>query len=152
YLFWQRGCPHCEDQIRLLASIEVRAADVRVHYLELHQNPEPYVAAARRPGMSELAVPLPVVGGGGLVSAPDGNFGGPTPESLIAECRRNACADMIAPLAQEYGSIEDRGRAMREAGVGREAAPPVEPESGERRMRLPLIGEVDPRMLSLPVL
>jgi thiol-disulfide isomerase/thioredoxin len=35
YLFWQRGCPHCERAIEYLTELEARDAGVDVLYLEL---------------------------------------------------------------------------------------------------------------------
>jgi hypothetical protein len=54
YLFWQRGCPHCEQQIRTLAAIESADPAVRVHYLELGHaaNRRAYTEAARALGIT----------------------------------------------------------------------------------------------------
>lgn len=64
YLFWLKGCPHCEEQIRYASSIEARESAVRVHYLELGraENRRLYAEAARALGMRDAAVPLTIVG------------------------------------------------------------------------------------------
>ena len=155
YLFWEQGCPHCEQQIRSLASIEARDATVRVHYLELgrSENRDLYAQTARALGMREVAVPLTVVGGTAILGATSELDLGPTADDLIAECRRTACVDVLAPVARDLAAVDDRALAMREVGPALDETRPSGPgERQAKRFTLPFVGEVDLRSLSLPAL
>jgi cytochrome c biogenesis protein CcdA len=153
YLFWQRGCPHCERQIELVAALEAAEPDVRAIFLELGESANRwlYRDVAERLGMTQLAVPLTVVGDAGLVGATAGLPFPQSVEAAIATCRAGPCPDLVARLAQARGLVADREAALAAARPAPAAARPT-PRAAPERHRLPLVGEVDLASLSLPVL
>lgn len=156
YLFWERGCPHCEQQIEQVAILAAHDAALDVHYLELgrSENRRLYAATARALRMNQLAVPLTIVGDTAVVGFLGEGHAASTLVELIEACRRRACPDVLEPVAREVAAKEDRALAMRAIGgepeASRASAPRSEHAAG--RIRLPWVGEVDVRALSLPVL
>jgi cytochrome c biogenesis protein CcdA len=153
YLFWQHGCPHCERQIELVAELEATEADVRAHFLELGEaaNRRLYREVARRLGMTQLSVPLTVIGDMALVGATAGLPLSQSVEGRIAYCRRTGCPDTVASLADTVGLVADREAALA-AATAAPGAPSLAPGANPRGYRVPLFGEVDLTTLSLPVL
>lgn len=156
YLFWQQGCPHCEEQIRTVARTAARDRAVQVHFVELGsvENRRLYAATAEALGMREAAVPLTIVGDTSLVGFWEEGAAASRLEEMIADCRRRECPDVLESVARDLHAVEDRALAMKaiegEPEVAR--APARRIEESKYQIRLPWIGEVNLRSLSLPVL
>lgn len=155
YLFWRRGCPHCERQIELVAELEAAAApDVQAYFLETGEagNRRVYRDVAGRLGLTQLAVPLTVIGEEGLVGATAGLPPPLSVEALIAGCREAPCVDIVAGLDAAGALVADRTAALAAAGIAAPATRDPRPDASQRLYRLPLLGEVDLMSLSLPLL
>jgi cytochrome c biogenesis protein CcdA len=162
YLFWHRGCPHCETQIESLMSLAERDGRVRPHYLELGNdaNRAAYTEAVERLGVRELLVPLTVVG----ETAHVGAFGGVTAagdplSASIEQCIRAQCVDVVAPLIARFAAVDDpqlASFAIGEQGAASARRDSVREDTNTSPpgaiVRLPWFGELDLRALSLPVL
>jgi hypothetical protein len=162
YLFWHQGCPHCETQIESLNVLAARDAGVRAHYFELGQEPNQraYVETVRLLGIRELLVPLTVVGQAAHIGAFGGVTAGGDPlQESIARCRRTSCTNVVGPLARRLGAVDDPRLAVQTIGVRAEDPPQASasPHSAADSapgsvVRLPWVGELDLRALSVPVL
>jgi glutaredoxin len=158
FLFWRQGCSHCERAIAYLAEAESRAGAIDVRYYELNSsaNRQLYRAAVERLGLLRIGVPLIVIGDQPIVGYLDDSTTGREIEDLIALCRRDTCANALASLPARSTAEDDPTLALAE--VAAQTAPPAVPAatpeatSNAMRIRLPVIGEVDLRALSLPLL
>lgn len=151
YVFWQRGCAHCERALGYTMRLESAEPDIDVLYYEIRarRNARLYRAAVEALGVERLGVPMTVVGSSAIVGYLDDASTGAQIRALAAECRRTGCTSPLAAFAAELGAAEDSALAAAELGFAPavpDAAEPPEP------FRVPLIGEVDLRDLSLPVL
>ena len=148
YLFWGKGCPHCEREIEFLKRLETTEPRVRVHYLEVWndaQNQDMYAAVVKKIALDDPAVPLTLVGDAAMVGYGTDDTSGAELKRRIEHCLAAGCPDTIGALVS--------GR------VGENAASPVAggPGGGIQRMippviSVPFIGEIRTADVSLPVL
>ncbi len=133
--FWGIGCPHCEEEKKFLAdlkrshpALEIRDYEV----LSSAQNRELLVALLKAHGMQASGVPITFIG-----SRVFRGFSIQTKEAMeaaVRECLEKGCPDPLTPP-------ED---AMRRQ------AP--EPPAGTGGIDIPLLGTLDVRDTSLPML
>lgn len=134
YFFWSLTCPHCTAAHPFVSAIPNARPWVRLHALELSRNPdniEHFVRLARLAGTEALAVPSFLLCGE-LLSGWD------APDGMGAELLRrlDAC----------------RANANMRLHQGGDAPPVSAPGEADQRIRLPLLGNLDPSHLSLPAL
>lgn len=138
YLFWRRGCPHCEKELAYLESLRAATPELRVRAFEVgvdagHRALFTRVVETLR--IADPAVPLTIIGARHLVGYDDDATTGAVIAALVSECIARGCPDIVAPLAEG-----------REPPVA--ATRPMVPE----RLRVPLLGEIDTRAVSLPAM
>lgn len=140
YLFWVKGCPHCSREIHFLQQLQQEQPDLDVHYLEITQendNRRIFLEVVHRLGLSEPRVPLTIVGNQVWMGYGDEISSDSQLKERIAECRRSVCPDLVRRVLT-VAATQPESKAVK-AGV---------PE----RMRVPWLGEVTLRDLSLPAL
>ena len=155
FLFWQRGCTHCEQAIDYLARLEAREPELEVHYFELRgrNNARFYRAAAERLALDRIAVPLIVIGDGAIVGYLDDASTGAEIAARAAACAGTECVNLLGPLAAEIEATDDPALARAQLAAGGEQAPaPGTAIPETTRRHVPFFGEVDFGTLSLPVL
>lgn len=144
YAFVSDGCPHCEKALAFLRREAQPIAGVQLHVLELTQsaaNRSLFEAVVMQTGSPNVGVPAVLIGERLLLGYYDDATSGAEYLALIEECHRRNCPDPVARL-------RDAGRA-----AGAASTPPahgVQPLA--ERIRVPLLGEVELRRLSLPAL
>ncbi|TAN53547.1 MAG: hypothetical protein EPN19_09020 [Betaproteobacteria bacterium] len=144
YVFWAKGCPHCERELEFLKRLEATEPRVRVNALEVSgdaANRAALVAVAERLALADLSVPLTFVGDAHLVGYDRDATTGAELRRLIEHCAAHDCADRVGPVVRGFAG--DSGAARRPGG--RHAAVPQE-------IALPLFGTVRTADLSLPML
>jgi glutaredoxin len=143
YVFWTRGCPHCGRALEYLDSLAAQHKALRLHRLELTESRlhrRALAEIARRHGISEPRVPFIVVGADVFIGFLDEVASGEPLRRAILRCIESSCLDEVGPLL--------RG-SNRPAQPG---APAADREALPETIRLPLLGPVATRDLSLPVL
>jgi hypothetical protein len=143
YVFWRAGCPHCEREIEFLERLAAADQRVRVHRFEVIRNAADRrllerAGEALRADVS--AVPFTVIGDVVWVGYLDDATSGAEMKHRIETCLREPCPDSVAPLLA--GGDETRRGGPAAADAQRLPA----------AVRLPLVGEVALRDLSLPAL
>jgi len=139
HVFWRVGCPHCESARDFLG----RAA--AGHRLRLNEyeigdpaHRELFTKAVSRFAVANPAVPLVVIGPYHWVGYGTDDTTGARYLEAAQVCRAGSCADVVGALT---------------AGKAVPSMPPPAPaEPLPRTLRVPLLGEVDVAMLSLPAL
>jgi thiol-disulfide isomerase/thioredoxin len=143
YLFWALGCPHCERAMTFLERLEKEEPRLRVHRLEITRdarNRAAFLRLADRHRVMDPGVPFVVIGDRVVEGYLDDASTGAELRSVARECLASGCRDTVAPL---LAGTEGSPRAADELRRGRAL-----PES----VRLPLLGMVSLRELSLPAL
>lgn len=141
YLFWALGCPHCERAAAFLGRLEQAEPRVRVHHLEITReapNREAFLRLVERHRVTDPGVPFVVIGDRVVEGYADDDSTGAELRAIVRDCLASACPDTVAPLL----AGRDVGPATAEATVRSRALP--------ESVRLPLLGEVRLRDLSLP--
>jgi glutaredoxin len=148
YLFLSPTCPHCAKAKAFLETlaaqeppIEVRAFEVGKD--ELHDRA--FVALNERFKIEPPAVPLIAIGDKIFVGFDTAATTGAELRAAIAGCRRERCPDVAGSIIRsEASAIASERREQRAKAVRRPALPET--------IRLPLLGDIKTRSLSLPAL
>ncbi len=125
-LFWGEGCPHCEREKAFLQELHRRipGVDVRDYEVWKHrENAELYKQVLKAANIARPGVPTTVVGGQVFMGFNDATR--KQIEDAIVRCSREGCPDLLAS-----------GQPAPGAG---------------QKLDVPLLGEIDPAKLSLPV-
>jgi glutaredoxin len=136
HVFWQEGCPYCQAAKTALNRLQMTDPDLRIDLVELgpsRENNDLFRATVTALDLRTPAVPLVVIGSahelGFSQSRSPQRYAG-----MIALCREAPCRDLVAELRAPQANAITAGA------------------SAPERVTLPLLGEVDMRDLSLPVL
>ena len=147
YLFWSPTCPHCLKAKTFLETLAKANPAVRLHALEVGNNEEnnrAFMGAVERFGIERPGVPLITIGDKVFIGYGEDATTGAELRAALDDCRRRRCADVggdiVRAAAEPSGAPAPAGSA--------EALRPQIPTT----VSLPLIGEIDTRTLSLPVL
>lgn len=155
YLFWSRTCPHCAQALRFLGELHAgqpgRFALATLEIDESAPNRELFSRLSAELGIDPPAVPLIVIGEEASVGYGGDASTGAALVARIERCAVDRCAD---PLASRLAQAGAEVRMAAGAAPAHGAEPP---EGALRRalpstVELPLLGTVDLRQLSLPVL
>ncbi len=140
HVFWRVGCPHCEHELEWLETLRARDPDVRVHLYEVSRDARNrrVLGQLAQTLHARLAVPFTVVGDEVIVGWWDEATTGVQIEQRVIACRAQGCPDVVGPALAHAAS---------EAAPAVQGQPPMPPT-----IRVPLLGELRTRDLSLPAL
>lgn len=150
HLFWTVTCPHCRRARAFVEELARNDASIELVSRELdgsRDQERAFEAVAMAAGIDPPVVPLIVVGDEVLVGYDDDATTGEELRRKIAECRAAAggCPDRAAAILAQSQPAGDRGGA---SATGFDLTrPPLSPT-----VRLPIVGEIETRSLSLPFL
>ena len=143
HFFYGQGCPHCAKEEKVLREYENRYGNLRIERYEVYFNQENMDLLEKVVERLEAyppAVPFLVVGDEYVVGF-DENFTPDMIKTLIAKCLPGHCPDVVRQI------------------LGGEKAPPVQGSAQTARpaeqtwvITIPLVGEIDVRSFSLPML
>ncbi|HYQ48715.1 MAG TPA: hypothetical protein VEP69_06580 [Thermodesulfovibrionales bacterium] len=129
YFFWGNGCPHCEHEKSFLAGLKQEHPELAIESYEVWQNQANAGFLSRmtkNAGIGSTGVPVTFIGTRIFVGFSEQEK--TAISSAVDDCLRQPCVDPIAWLDRPLGQ-EDR-----------------------KSIDLPLIGEVDPVRVSLPLI
>ncbi len=141
YFFWGEGCPHCAEEKPFLKMMEDKYDGVKVYSYELYRHPENIKLIEKVASILKAqvgGVPFTVVGDKYFIGYEDAV----TPaeiEERIDYCLRHTCTDSVSEIV---GS-----KVMNNSTTEVRPKDPV-----ARKLKVPLIGEVNTANLSLPVI
>jgi glutaredoxin len=145
YVFWRPGCPHCERELAFLARIQPVYPTLRIHYFNVWED-QANVTLLRRIGgvlgAEVSSVPFTVVGDQAFGGYLDDASTGAALQARVDFCVRTTCPDSVAPLR-----AGGRAVARPPAADAQDTGPPM-----PATVRLPVLGTVATRDLSLPAL
>jgi thiol-disulfide isomerase/thioredoxin len=131
YLFWGKGCPHCSEEIAFLKTLKQKYPTLEVKEYEVwydKQNATLFGRIIKAAGGQSVGVPGTVIGSRVFIG-----FNVQTARAIedeIVLCRERGCSDAMELIARPPADL-----------------PLKEPEA----IALPLVGEVDPTKISLPL-
>jgi thiol-disulfide isomerase/thioredoxin len=139
YFFWGRGCPHCLQEKAFLVKMEKKYAGLKIQSFEItgsRENLDLLHQVARKLQAEVTGVPFTVVGRDYLIGWQAQETSGAALEAAIRKNLENPGVDVVADSAA--------------AGPAVPAAP--EKKVIPERIKVPLLGELDTRTLSLGLL
>ncbi len=139
YFFWAKGCPHCTREKEFLKDLQKKYPEVKIQSFEISSNPQ-NIKLLQKVGQELNAdissIPFTVIGEHYIVGFYNAETTGKTIEEAINCALENACPDVVVHLIT-----------------------PITPESQPQKaktipetLKLPLLGEIQTKNLSLPVL
>ena len=149
YLLWREGCPHCERAIAWLQGREAGDPALRVSYMEVSRVRAHQALLAdlvSHFALDRVAVPMVIVGEHAFVGFLDEASTGRDIDAAIRACQAIGCRDVVAA---RIAALQSEGN---DAAAGTPRRAPRDAPSIPARIRVPLLGEIDTRELSLGVL
>ena len=144
YVFWANGCLHCERALAFLSRLESEKPSIRVHRLEITRNAfhrDVFGKIAESHRIADPVVPLIVIGDRVFAGYYDDASTGAELRAAAFVCLTSRCADRVRQvLSGEPPPVVDEKPVP---GPGRRL-----PET----IKLPIIGSIATRHLSLPAL
>jgi thiol-disulfide isomerase/thioredoxin len=131
YLFWSKTCPHCALEKPVLEQLEKQYPNLKVVYYEVSENKsnaELYSGLAAACGQNPLGVPATFINGE-MILGYDDAIGVDITGKIVNCLSKGNCIDSMTKLQTDNQTCE----------------PP------KKTIVLPMLGEVDPTKMSLPV-
>ncbi len=143
YFFWGEGCPHCDKEKEYLQKIKNNYERVIINDFEVYnnsQNTKLLQKISQETDINVNGVPLIIIGDKALVGFLNEKTTGQQIRKLIDECLANQCPDIISQIINKTPKTSSQ--------------PLPEPQKNNDNylINLPLIGEIDAKAFSLPVL
>jgi len=142
YFFWGVGCPHCEKEKEYLKELKKNYPQVNVLDFEVWNNKENLdlmTQFAKTLGVDVRGVPFTVVGDHHIEGWLSDEYTGRQLEEAVSCALAKGCQDLGKGLITQEGQDEDGKKNSDIVGI---------PE----KMDLPLIGEIETKDFSLPLL
>jgi thiol-disulfide isomerase/thioredoxin len=148
YLFWREGCPHCEREITYLRRLETEQPAIRVHYFDVWNDAAGralLVRIGKLLSADASSVPFTVVGDTVFSGYLDDTTSGAAIRQRALHCLAQACPDSVRPFltGNSAGQIPPPQEGASPGPTGN-AVP--------ASIRLPFLGEVAIKNISLPLL
>lgn len=101
HIFWAKGCPHCEKALAFLNPLPQTYPGLRIHSHEISGNQtqiDLLIRLAKQRQITEVGVPLIVLGNEALIGYQDDETTGEMLKSRIEACRKIACQTPLDEL------------------------------------------------------
>lgn len=150
YLFYGDGCPHCKKEEKYLKMYEEKYTDLNMHRFEVYfsdENMKLFGRVAESMGADVNGIPFLIIGDEYIVGFDETLTPGRI-QSRIEECLARECPDPSRGIIFEHSRDMLTDEEAESVGNETEQAP----GERERVITLPLLGDIDARTFSLPVL
>jgi hypothetical protein len=131
HFFWGKGCPHCEEEKQFLQALGNKYPTLQIRAYEVWHNAgnaELLARIMKGSGAQASGVPVTVVGNKLFIGFSDWTSKGI--EKAVGLCMQETCPDALERLSG--GGIMSR-------------------QEEDKKVSLPLVGEIDPARVSLPL-
>ena len=147
YFFWGEGCPHCAYEKSFLEKLEERYPEVKIYDFEIWNNSdnrELLVEVGKKLNANISGVPFTVIGEKHVSGWLSEETTGAAIENIVQCVLKDGCRDAVGEILtlQQAQTQEDE---LCECEEEQKSAIPSE-------LSLPIVGKVNPRSFSLPVL
>jgi thiol-disulfide isomerase/thioredoxin len=139
YFFWAEGCPHCSAEKVFLSKLDEKYDNLDIHILEVtksRENAELLAKIGNELNADVSGVPFTVIGKQYFIGWYNEETTGKAIEDAVQCVIKNHCADIVSGLITQITQKEQ----------------PVSKNLIPEKLNLPIIGEVETKSLSLPIL
>lgn len=140
YFFWGEGCPHCADEKPFLQELEKRYHEVKVYDFEVWNNSDNrklLIEVGKKLNTTVSGVPFTIIGEQYFTGWLNQNTTGQSIENAVQGVLRDGCCDVVGEVLASQQSLTQKEE--------KKSVVPAE-------LYLPIIGKINPRSFSLPVL
>lgn len=138
YFFWSKTCPHCAREKVFLSSLASKDKDLEIKSYEI-SNPDNIKLlqeVRKKIETNDSGFPFTVIGKYHFVGYNDENTTGKAIIDAISCNRNGGCEDLVEPLITNH----------------KESPLSQKPQTVPEKLKVPFIGEIKPKELSLPLL
>lgn len=138
YFFYTNTCPHCAKEKKFLESLEREFPNLEIKKFEVGENQDNLnllTKVGKELNIDVGGVPLTIIGEKTFVGYNDDATTGKAIQKAVEECFENTCPDQLSEIIKNNVS-----------------APPPPLEPLKEKITLPILGEIDPQSVSLPIL
>jgi thiol-disulfide isomerase/thioredoxin len=138
YFFYTNTCLHCAQEKIFLEKLEKEYPDLEIKRFEVGENRDNLSLMAdvgKALKIETGSVPLTIIGKKVFIGYLDDENTGAMIREAVDDCVKNACSDEVIKIIQKATPV---------------VSPP--PESGLGKIKIPILGEFDPKAVSLPIL
>ena len=144
YFFWGEGCPHCESEKPFLEKMEEKYSEVEVNEYEVWSNRENLdlmIEFGKALKVDVSGVPFTVIGEQYVIGWMSEEYTGQQVEEAINCVLEGSCED----IGKQIGLTNEESEEVKEKEKKEVVGIP-------EKMDLPLIGEIETKNFSLPIL
>lgn len=144
YLFWGDGCPHCADEKVFLKEIEDDYPQLNIVEYEIwynQDNAKLLQEISGKMGFTISGIPLTIIGEETITGFFNEKTTGKQIKEQIEKCLESGCSDPVADIVNRVQTAPAPGSSPEKA----------EPDE-KYLITLPLVGEINAKEFSLPVL
>lgn len=165
HLFWQEGCPHCENAKETLGAIAGEYPDLRIESFEIgsdEQNAALFLKLVFFFEHDRPAVPFVVIGDDYVVGHAGGGLARSQYLALIDRCRAEGCIDVVEQIRLLSEAVKGRidvdpavpvaDAPAAGGGNGPEPTAPTQTRKVPDAVALPVFGDISLATLSLPLI
>ena len=146
YFFWGEACPHCAREELFLEELEKKYPEVKVHDFEVWNNSDNrklLIEAGKRLNVNVSSIPFTVIGEKSISGWLNEETTGASIEEAIQCALRDGCRDVVGEiLALQQPKPHEEGCECEEE----------EKSAVPTKINLPIIGEINTKNISLPLL
>ena len=145
YFFWGKGCPHCAQEKPFLKKLEQKYPKVKVYDFEIWhngKNRDLLIKVGKKLNINVSGVPFTVVGERYFVGWYDEKSTGAAIEEAVKCSLRDGCRDVVGELL----TTKPEKKTQEECKCEKEKSPIPQ------KIKVPFIGEIETKNLSLPAL
>ena len=146
YFFWGEGCPHCEKEKPFLKKLEKKYPEVKVYDFEVwgnSQNRQLLIETGKKLNVNISSIPFTVVGEKYFIGWYNEQSTGAAIEDAVQCVLRDGCRDVVGKLI----TPKTEEKIQEEECEYEKEKSPI-----PQKIKVPLLGEIETKNLSLPVL
>jgi len=146
YFFWSESCPHCANEKPFLEKLEQKYPEVKIYDFEVWKNSKNrqlLIETGKKLNANVSGVPFTVVGEKYFIGWYDEKSTGTAIENAVQCVLRDGCHDTVGEL---IAFKPDKKIEKEECECEKEKSPIPQ------KIKIPLIGEIETKNLSLPLL
>lgn len=137
YFFYSDTCSHCAKEEQFLSEMEKEYPNLEIKRFEVGKNQDNLALMAKIGEELKIdsgGVPLTIIGQRAFIGYLDDATSGKMIKEAIDECVADNCSDQVIKI------------------IGGETSPIIPSREGNEKIKIPILGEINPRAVSLPIL
>lgn len=165
YFFWGQGCPHCAQEKIFLESLETKYSSLKIYDYDISNNDrtniEILIEISKKLDIDVSGVPITIINDKAIIGYYNYETTGKQIEEQIIQCLNTPCLDSVKTIVLNQNQQiitsqkETPSTTTTTTILNKEELPLeqlIEHSSLPSTLKIPLIGEIETKNLSLPAL